>query len=121
MSEDSERPVPPRPRMRDPLWTSYETLSSKFGEFGTRLQAVEEVAKDAHAIASEARSKTDTLAAAQIQAQKDFTLAIEAQTRALTTFGTGLNDVKSLGHWLLVLIVIMSLGTFVTLGLMLMR
>jgi hypothetical protein len=125
--EDSERPVAASPRStspsdpKDPLWKSVGDLTAEVAKIIPRLEAAEELAKDAHAIASDARSKVDVLALAQVQSQKDFTLAIQAQTTALKTFGTGLEDVKAIGRWLLVLIVIMSLGTFATLVIMLTR
>lgn len=105
----------------DPLWQTVHNLTTEVSKLTPRIITVEEVAKEAHDIAVATRAKIDLLALTQVQAQKDFTHAIQAQTTALQTFGAGLDDVKSIGRWLLVLIVIMSMGTFVTLLLTLLR
>lgn len=119
--QGSERPVAPRPRSshvsepKDPLWQTVANQGAELARVFPRLEAVEKLALVAHEIASEARTKVDTLAAAQIQASKDFTAAVKAQTDALKTFGTSIDDVKAIGRWLVILICIMSLATILSL------
>lgn len=96
-AQGSERPLPPRPRDRDALWSAYETLSTSHAELAKRVDIIE--------------PKLDQVVGDQIATSTNVTAAIERQTEALTSLATSLKSARNVGGWMLAMLVMMFAAT----------
>lgn len=104
---ESERPLPPRPHPREPLWIAFNNMTLTVGMLNERVGKLEPAIEEARAAAGEAITKVDAIAHSQVTTQRAFAKALDDQTNALRTFGAALEGVKTTGRWMIGLLALM--------------